>query len=68
MIYTIVRDNGLLFPTTDVIDTYVFRALRLNGDPAQAMAVNLYQAVVGFLIVFGSNWFARKTLPEGALY
>lgn len=68
MIYTIVRDNGLLYPTTDVIDTYVFRALRLNGDPAQAMAANLYQAVFGFILVFGSNWATRKLFPEGALY
>lgn len=68
MIYAIVRDNGLLFPTTDVIDTYVFRALRLVGDPSQALAANLYQSFVGFVLVFGSNWVARKTYPEGALY
>jgi len=68
MIYTIVRDNGLLYPTTDVIDTYVFRALRLHGNPAQAMAVNLYQSIVGFILVFGSNWLTRKIFPEGALY
>ncbi len=68
MIYTIVRDNGLLYPTTDVIDTYVFRALRLHGNPAQAMAVNLYQSVVGFILVFGSNWITRKIFPQGALY
>jgi putative aldouronate transport system permease protein len=68
MIYTIVRDNGLLYETTDVIDTYVFRALRRVGDPAQAMAVNLYQAAFGFLLVYGSNWLTRKLFPEGALY
>jgi putative aldouronate transport system permease protein len=68
MIYTIVRDNGLLYETTDVIDTYVFRALRRHGDPAQAMAVNLYQAVFGFTLVYVSNWVARKFFPEGALY
>ncbi len=68
MIYSIVRDNGLLFPTTDVIDTYVYRALRLTGDPAQAMAANLYQSVMGFLMVFGSNWLVRRFFPEGALF
>ena len=68
MIYAIVRDNGLLYPTVDVIDTYVFRALRIYGNPAQAMAVNLYQSIVGFILVFGSNWLVRRAFPEGALF
>lgn len=68
MLYSIIRDNGLLLPTTDVIDTYVFRALRTSGDPAQAMAVGLYQAFMGFIIVFGINRLIRKYFPEGALF
>ena len=32
MIYAIIGDNGILFPTTDVIDTYAFRALRRLGN------------------------------------
>jgi putative aldouronate transport system permease protein len=51
-----------------VIDTYVFRTLRLLGNPAQAMAVGLYQAAVGFVLVYGSNWLVRKTFKEGALF
>jgi putative aldouronate transport system permease protein len=68
MIYAIIRDNGLLYPTSDVIDTYVFRALRIHGNPAQAMAVNFYQSAVGFVLVFGSNWLVRKLFPQGALF
>ena len=68
MIYAIIRDNGLLYPTADVIDTYVFRALRIHGNPAQAMAVNFYQSAVGFVLVFGSNWMVRKLFPQGALF
>lgn len=68
MIYSIIRDNGILYPTTDVIDTYVFRVLRKTGDPSQAMAVGLYQAFMGFILVFGSNWFANKYFKDGALF
>lgn len=68
MIYSIIKDNGVLYPTTDVIDTYVFRALRKTGDPSQAMAVGLYQAFMGFVLVFGSNWLTRKYFKEGALF
>ncbi|WP_019421975.1 ABC transporter permease [Paenibacillus sp. OSY-SE] len=68
MIYAIVKDNGLLYPTVDVIDTYVFRALRTIGNPSQAMAVGLYQSVVGFILVFGVNWIVKKTSPDNSLF
>jgi len=68
MIYAIIGDNGILYETADVIDTYVFRTLRLLGNPAQAMAVGIYQAAIGFILVFGSNLLVKKTFKEGALF
>ncbi len=65
MIYAIIRDNGVLYPTADIIDTYVFRALRRTGDPSQAMAVGLYQSFMGFLLVFGSNALVRRFSDDG---
>ncbi|MCC3374523.1 sugar ABC transporter permease [Cohnella sp. REN36] len=68
MIYAIIGDNGVLYPTTDVIDTYVFRALRQIGDPSNAAAVGLFQSTVGLLLVFFANWLTRRYFKEGALY
>jgi putative aldouronate transport system permease protein len=68
MFYALIRDNGTLFPVADVIDTYVFRMLRQTGSPSQAMAVGLYQAVMGFVLVFGCNWITRRLYPEGSLF
>ena len=68
MIYSIIRDNGLLFPTVDVIDTYIFRLLRRTGDPSQAMAVGIYQSIMGFVLVYASNWLAKRVSDEGALF
>jgi len=68
MIYALVGDNGLLYSTTDIIDTYVFRALRQVGDVSQSTAIGLFQSVIGFVMVYGSNWLARKFYPDGALY
>ena len=68
MIYSIVRDNGLLFPTTDVIDTYVFRALRLNGDISNATAVGLYQSVMGMILVIISNSIVKKYQDDSSLF
>jgi putative aldouronate transport system permease protein len=68
MFYAIIRDNGVLMPITEVIDTYVFRTFKLTGDPGVSMAIGLYQSVVGFVLVFGSNWLTRKYYTEGALF
>ncbi|HZG77658.1 MAG TPA: ABC transporter permease subunit [Paenibacillus sp.] len=68
MIYAIVKDNGMLFATVDVIDTYMFRALRTIGNPSQAMAIGLYQSIVGFLLVFGANFVVRKVNKDHSLF
>jgi putative aldouronate transport system permease protein len=68
MIYSLVGDNGILMATTDVIDTFVFRALRQTGDPAGAMAVGIYQAFVGFVLVYGSNRLVKRFFPGGAIF
>lgn len=68
MIYAMIGDNGVLYRTTDIIDTYVFRALRHIGNPSQAMAIGLFQSVVGFIMVFGSNKLTKRFFPEGALF
>ena len=68
MIYALVGDNGVLYHKTDVIDTYVFRMLRTTGNPSQAMAISLFQAIMGFICVWGSNYIAKKKFKEGALF
>lgn len=68
MIYSIIKDNSMLFDTADVIDTYVFRLLRKTGDPAQSMAIGLYQSLMGFLLVYFSNMIVRKKFDNGALF
>lgn len=68
MIYAIVGDNGVLYEATDVIDTFVFRTMRTIGNPSQAMAISLFQACMGFLCVWGTNYIAKKKFSEGALF
>lgn len=68
MIYALIGDNGVLYDTTDIIDTYVFRVLRQTGDPSQAMAIGLFQSLIGFLMVYGSNTLVKRKLGEGALF
>ena len=59
MIYALIRDYAELYPTTDVIDTYLLRALRANSNYGFSAAVGMIQSVVGFTLVIGSNWIVR---------
>jgi putative aldouronate transport system permease protein len=68
LFFHVTRNSSLLYPTTDVIDTYVFRALRETGDIGQAAAAGFYQSFVGFLLVIGANWMVRRIEPERALF
>ena len=67
MMYALIGDNGVLYSTTDIIDTYVYRALRKSGDPSSAMAVGLVQSVLGFIMVTMANRSVRKISPESSI-
>ena len=67
-IYAIIEDNGMLFKYTDVIDTYVFRAVKQAADFGTTTAIGLYQSVVGFVLVVFSNWLAKKYDKDTALF
>lgn len=68
MIYSMVRDNAALYATTDVVDTFVYRALRQMNDLGMSTAVSLLQSVVGFALVMMTNAMARKVNPDSALF
>ena len=68
LFYQVPMNSGVLFPTTNVIDTYVYRALIERGNISMSSAAGVYQSVVGFAIVMLSNWVVRKVDKEQALF
>lgn len=68
LFYTVTMNNGALFPVTDVIDTYVFRALTKMNNPGMATAAGLYQSVVGLILILISNKIVTKVDPDSALF
>ncbi|WP_156158147.1 ABC transporter permease subunit, partial [Gordoniibacillus kamchatkensis] len=68
LFYQVPLDAGALYSTTNVIDTYVYRALMAVGDIGMSSAAGLYQAVVGFVLVLGANLIVRKISKENALF
>jgi len=66
----IIGDAGQLFNATDVIDTFVFRALfRSSGlNVGMASAAGFYQSVVCFVIIVVTNALIRRVNSDYALY
>lgn len=61
-------NNTALYPTTDIIETYVFRSLMTNFNFSIGSAVSLYQSVFGFVVVLTANWLVKKTSPDNSLF
>lgn len=68
LFFNLTRDQGALYSTTDVLDTYIYRALRVTGDIGIGAAVGCFQAVVGFILIMGSNLIVRKMDKDSALF
>lgn len=68
LFYQVPMNSGVLFPTTNVIDTYVYRALIERGNISMSSAAGVYQSLVGFVIVMLSNWIVRKVDKDQALF
>ena len=65
--YQVTKNQGLLYPTTDIINTYSYRALT-SGALEKSAAVGLFQSVVGMILVTLSNAIVRKISPENSLF
>lgn len=68
LFYQVPMDSGAILKTTNVIDTYVYRALMNLGDIGMSSAAGLYQSFVGFILVMLSNVFVRKIDPDSAIF
>ena len=60
--------NSQLFPTTDIIETFVYRTMTTQNNFATSSAVGLYQSIFGFVLVMFSNWVVKRLDPDYALF
>ena len=67
LFYQVPKNVGLLYPTTDVINTYTYRALQ-TGAFGKSTAVSLFQSTMGCLMVLITNGIVRKVSPENSLF
>jgi len=68
MFYNIIGTNSLLYGTTDIIETFVYRATMTDFNFSTASAVGLYQSIVGFVIVMTVNYIVKKIEPDYSLF
>lgn len=68
LFYQVPMNSGFLYPTTNVIDTYVYRGLFQLGDIGMSSAAGLYQSGVGFILVLASNFIVSKIDKDSAIF
>jgi putative aldouronate transport system permease protein len=68
LFYHVPMNSGLLYPVTNVIDTYVYRGLMELSDFNMAAAAGFYQSLVGFVLVISTNAIMRKVSPESSMF
>jgi len=68
LFYNVTMNSTLLYRVTDVVDTFVYRALIDIGDIGMSSAAAFYQSVVGFLLVMTSNFLISRIDDESAIF
>jgi len=61
-------NSGMLFSTTQTIDTYVYRSLMQLNNVGMSSAASVFQSVIGFVLVMLSNTLVRRVDKESALF
>ena len=68
LFYQVTRNNGALYSTTQVIDSYILNQILKSSNFGYTAAASFFQSVVGLLLMLFANWTVRKIEPEGALF
>ncbi|NBC72604.1 ABC transporter permease subunit [Paenibacillus sacheonensis] len=68
LFYFVPQNQSQLYPVTDVIDTYVYRALAKNGDFSMSAAIGLFQSVVGLVLILCTNKVAKSVNKDYSLF
>lgn len=67
LFYQVPKNQGILYETTDIVNTYTYRAM-LDGTLEKSAAVGLFQSLIGLILVLGTNAIVRKISPEHSMF
>ncbi|MFD2611622.1 ABC transporter permease [Paenibacillus gansuensis] len=66
--FFIPNNSTFTYSSTDIIDTYVYRALRQLGDVSMSAATGVLQSVVGLVMVVSANYLVRRFNEDNSLF
>lgn len=68
MFYNLTGNNALLYNVSDVIDTFVYRAMTQTQNFGMSAAAGLFQSILGFFIVLFFNKLIKMIQPDYSLF
>lgn len=68
LFYQIPQHSGMLYSTTQTVDTFVYRALLELNDVGRSSAAGFLQSMLGFILVFTANKLVSAIDKESALF
>ena len=68
LFWNVPLQSGPLYPVTQVIDTYVYRAMTTTQNYGMSTAAGLVQNIVGFVCIMTANTIVRKVDPDSSLF
>jgi putative aldouronate transport system permease protein len=68
MFYQITGNNPILYPSTDVIDTFVVRSLLQLNDFGMTTAAGFMQSVFSLVVLLLANSVAKRLSKDSALF
>lgn len=68
LFYNVPQNSGMLYPVTQVVDTYVYRAYANTHNLGMSTAAGFLQNLVGFFCIIGTNAIVRKLDPDSSLF
>ena len=68
LFFQVTKNQSSLYPTTEVIDVYVYNALIRLNDFGLSMAAGLYQALVSCVLLITVNFVVRRADKEKSLF
>ncbi len=68
LFFSVPQNSGSVFRTTQVLDTYVYRAMMNSNSIGMSAAADLFKNSVGFVLIMIANTVIRKIDSDSALF
>lgn len=68
LFYQVTRNSGMLYKTTQVLDSYILDSVMNASNFGLTGAVSFFQSTVGCIMVVVTNLIVRRFSPENALF